>query len=143
RKEIAVDSARLNDPGPTYQTRGSEGAFESGRLFSAKWRRPPIRPAHHLGPVVSTVDDDGVICDPEVIELFQQLSNHAIMLDHPVRVETEAGLSLRFGLEVGEDVHPGAVEPDEKRLGSLVLPVNEVERAGKKFFIHGLHALPR
>jgi len=51
---------------------------------------------------------------PEIASFFEQLADHAVVLDHPVRVRAEAGLALGRRLQVREDVHPRGVEPDER-----------------------------
>ena len=50
-------------------------------------------------------------------------------------------LPTEFGLQMGEDVHPGRIEPDEERLLVLVGAVDEVERSVEELPVHGLHPL--
>ena len=53
---------------------------------------------------------------PRLVELVEQLPDHAVVLDHAIGIEADAGDALRRGLEVGPDVHPGGVPPQEERL---------------------------
>ena len=54
------------------------------------------------------------------------------MLDHAIRIKTNVGLSFRFLLEMGPDVHACGVEPQEERLVLL-------EEGKAKY--SGLHSL--
>ena len=63
------------------------------------------------------------------------------MLDHAVGVNAEAGLAVRFFLQVGEDVHAGRVPPEEEGFVVLSRPFHEVEGLGVDFLVDGLHAL--
>ena len=77
----------------------------------------------------------------EIVKLLQELADVAVVLDHAVGIDAEAGLALGLLLEMGPDVHPAGVEPHEERLAVAVGAVDEVERGGEEFLVHGLHAL--
>ena len=90
---------------------------------------PPSGQREGLGAVVGGVDDDGVVGDAEIVELFQKLADLAVMLHHAVRIDAEAGLALRLRLEARPDVHAARVEPDEER---LLVPAGAVDEVDAK-----------
>ena len=138
---LVDDRARLDDAGPADDHRDAEAALPVGRLLAAERGRAAVRPGHHLGAVVGRVQDDRVVGDAELVELVEELPDVAVVLDHPVRVDAQAGDALRLGLQVGEDVHPGRVPPHEERLVVRVRPVDEVHRAGEELLVDRLHPL--
>src|SRR5262245_10106695 len=138
RKEITIDSPWLYHAWPANQTRHTESTLPSRCLLASVRCGSTIGPTHYLGAVVRAVDDDGVVSDSKVIELLQQLSDHAVVLDHPVGIKPQTGLSLRFGFQMSEDMHARAVEPDEERLAGLLLAIDEIERPGKKLLVDRL-----
>ena len=121
RDDVVDLGAGLDDAGPAHRQRHAVAALPVGVLLAAERRRAAVRPAHHLGAVVRRVDDDGVVGDAEVVELLQQLADVAVVLDHAVGVDAEAGLARRLGLEMGPDVHAGGVEPHEPGLPARLL----------------------
>ena len=133
----------LITPGQRIDRRDAVAAFPVGVLLAAERRRAAVRPAHRLGTVVGRVHDDGVVRDAELVELGQQLADHAVMLDHAVGVDPDPGLARDAGRQVGPDVHPGRVEPDEERLVGLVRLVDEAFRGGQELAVRRLHALAR
>src|SRR5262249_11746780 len=48
---------------------------------------------------------------------------------------------LIFFRQVGDNVHPGWVEPEEERLPLLSRLIEELERVGEDFFVYSLHAI--
>ena len=115
--EDAVDlGVRLHDTRPADDGRHAIAAFPVAVLLAAERRRAAVRPGERLGAVVGRVDDDGVVGDAEIVELLQKLADLPVVLDHAVGIGAQAGLALRLRLEMGEDVHPGRIEPDEERL---------------------------
>ena len=112
--------ARLDHARPAHHHRDAEAAFPGRALLAVERRHGAVRPQRDLGAVVGGVDDDGVVGDAEVVELLEQLADHAVMLDHAVGVDALAGLAERLLLQMGEDVHARRVEPDEERLVGLV-----------------------
>ena len=131
----------LITPGPADHRRHAEATFPVGRLLTSERGAATIGPAHHLGPVVGGVHDDGVVRDAQVVEFLQQLAHMPVVLDHAVGVKPRPVLPSRFLLQVRKDVHARAVELAEERLAGLVLAVDEVQRRGEEFLIHCLHAL--
>jgi hypothetical protein len=102
---------------------------------------PPSGQLKVSGAIVGRVDHDGVFGDPELVELGEELAYHAVVLDHPVGIDAEAGHVLRLGLQPGPDVHPAWIEPGEERLARGVRPVDEVERRRQELLVDSLHAL--
>ena len=78
---------------------------------------------------------------PSVVELGEQLADLAVVLDHAVGIDAEAGHALGLGLQVGEDVHAGGVPPQEERLAVGLRLVHEGERLGGDLLVDGLHPL--
>src|SRR5262249_6158251 len=62
-KEIVVDRAGLDHARPANQARRSIAALPIGRLLATVWGGATIRPRHHLGAVVRSVDHDRVVSD--------------------------------------------------------------------------------
>ena len=85
----------LHQAGPAHHRRHAIAALPVGVLLAAERRRAAVRPAHDLGAVVGGVDHDGVVGDLEVVELLQELADLAVMLDHAVGIDAEAGLADR------------------------------------------------
>src|SRR6202043_514384 len=82
-----------------------------------------------------------VVGDAEIVELFQDLPDLAVVLHHAVRIYAEPGLSLRLGLEPGPDMHAARIEPDEERLLVPVRTADEVDRGPEELLVDRLHAL--
>src|SRR5207253_2779362 len=80
-----------------------------------------------LGTVVGGIHDDGVVLKTEFLELVEQQADVAVMLDHPVGIDAEAGLALAFRLQAGPDVHAGRVPPQEERLVGLFCVRHEAQ----------------
>ena len=116
REDVVDDRAGLDHAGPADHRRHAVAAFPVGVLLAAERRGAAVGPGERLGAVVGRVHDDRVVGDAELVELGQQLADHAVVLDHAVGVDAEPGLALGLRLEVGPDVHPGRVVPDEERL---------------------------
>ena len=102
-------------------------------------RRAAVRPGHHLRAVVAGVHDDGVVRDAEVVELLEQLADLAVVLDHAVRIEAQAGFALGLLLQARPDVHARGIPPDEKRLVGLVSLVDELKRPLGDLLVDRLH----
>ena len=68
--------------------------------------------------------------DAEIVELLQQLSDMAVMLDHAIGIDALAGLALDFRLQMRPDMHAGRVEVAEPGLAGPVLAIDEIERCG-------------
>ena len=74
-------------------------------------------------------------------QLIQQLTDMAIVLHHAIGINAVAGFLFGLRLEVGPDMHPGGVVPDEERLVCLLGPANKVLGRGQDFLVNGLHPL--
>src|SRR4029079_12703567 len=141
RDNIVDFGARLHESRPTDHRRHAVAAFPVRVLFAAKWRGAAVRPAEGFGAVVGCVDHYGVVCDTQIIELLQKLSDLAIVLHHAVGIDAKASLFLRLRLEAGPDMHAARIEPGEEGLLLLVGAIDEVQRGVEKLLIHRLHAL--
>jgi hypothetical protein len=114
-----------------------------GVLLAAEHRGAAVGPGEGLGAVVGRIHHDGVVGDAELVELREQLADLAVVLDHAVGVDAEAGHPLRCRLEVGEDVHARRVPPQEERLAVGLRLVDEGERLGRHLLVDGFHARAR
>src|SRR5215469_3715071 len=65
----------------------------------------------------------------------------SVVLNHAVRLESQTGLSIGFGLKMSEDVHASRIKITEERFTCLVLAVHEIERCGQEFFVNRFHPL--
>ena len=98
RTDVVDDRAGLDHAGPANDRGDAVAAFPVGVLLAAEHRRAAVGPAHRLRAVVGGVHDDGVVVDAKLIELREQLANHAVVLDHAVGIDAEAGLADRLRL---------------------------------------------
>jgi hypothetical protein len=74
----------------------------------------------------------------KVVELFQQLPYHVVMLCHTVGIEPDA--PIRGFLEMGPDMHAGAVEPHEERLLVFRRLVDKARGVLVDLLVNGRHA---
>ena len=140
--DVVDDGARLDHARPADQRRHAVAALPVGVLLAAEHGGAAVGPGEGLGTVVGRVHHDGVVGDAELVELGEQLADLAVVLDHAVGVDPEAGHPLRLRLEVGEDVHAGGVPPHEERLSVRMRLVHEGERLGGDLLVDRFHALP-
>ena len=101
---------------------------------------PPSGQLIELGAVVGGGHHDRVVLEAQFFELGEDLADMPVVLDHAVAVDAQAGLADGFLLEMREDVHPGGVPPQEKRLVRLLGALHEVDRLGIDLFVDRLHA---
>jgi hypothetical protein len=94
-----------------------------------------------LSVLYTAVHDNRVVGDPKLIELVEELADVAVMLDHAVRIQPDARDAVGRRLEVGPDVHPGGVEPDEKRRVRLRRLVDEGGGVAQDLLVDRLHPL--
>ena len=139
--DVVDDGAGLDHAGPAEEHRHAVAAFPLGVLLPAEHRRAAVRPAKGFGPVVGGIHHDGVLLEAECLELVEHLADVAIVFDHAIRIDAQAGLAVRFLLQVREDVHAGGVPPEEERLVRLLGALHEIQRLRRHFLVHGLHAL--
>ena len=132
-------------PGQRSSAGHAEAAFQDRSLGLRERRLTAIGPGKHLGAVVGGEDDDGVVVDPQVLELLHHQADVIVELGHAGFFFRPAILRVAhrfiFRREMGDDVHAGRVEPDEERLAVLVGLVDEVEGKVADLVIHGFHAL--
>src|SRR6516165_9907706 len=104
------------------------GTFPVRILLAAEWRHGPIRPAVHMRTVISSVHDEGVVRDAEVIQRLEHRANILVMIDHGVVIWALPSAclteTLRFGMCA--KVHMGEVHPNKERLVGVLLPLDEV-----------------
>ncbi|MCY1415003.1 hypothetical protein D9M71_304700 [compost metagenome] len=141
--QVVEVRSRLDDFWPFHQQRHAMAAFVGSALLAVKRRSAAIRPAEFLGSVIGRVYDDGVVGNAQVIQLFQQLADLPVVLDHAIRVQANPRLALGLFLQVGPDMHARTVEPDEKRLVGFVRLVDEVLGGLHQFVVDGFHTLAR
>ena len=55
---------------------------------------PPSGQEKDFRPVVGGIHDDGVLFETQFLELGEQLTDVAVMLDHAVGIDTQAGFSI-------------------------------------------------
>ena len=140
-EDVVVDRAGLDVAGPADRAGHAVAAFPVLVLLAAKRRRAAIGPGEAFGAVVGRIHHDGVIRKPQFIELVKNLTDVPIVLDHAVGVDAQAGLALRFILQVREDMHAGGVPPQEERLVGFLRFLQIFQREGGDFLVDGLHAL--
>src|SRR6266850_6397020 len=80
--DLVDERPRLDHPGPTDDARHPPGALPVRVLFTAERCRASVGPGEHLGAIVGSIQDDGVVGDAEIVELLEQLADHAVVLDH-------------------------------------------------------------
>lgn len=93
--------------------------------------------------IVGAVDDHGVLGDTQIVERVKHLADVFVVVDHRVVIPglPAPGLAhaLRFG--VGEQMHVGEVQPDEKRRVGTVLTVDEIDAGGGDVIVDSFHPL--
>ena len=85
----------LMTPGQRMTVGTRIAAFPVRVLFAAEHRGAAVGPGEDLGAVVGGIHDDGVVVEAQLLELVEQLADVAVVLDHAVGVDAEAGLALR------------------------------------------------
>jgi hypothetical protein len=95
--------------------------------------------------VVRRVGDDRVVSDAELVEGGEHLSDVLVVVDHRVVVRRLPATRLAdaSALRVRSEVHVRRVDPREERLSSLLLPLDEVNRALDDLVVDRLHPLLR
>src|SRR5262249_33932782 len=76
RKDFVDDRAGLDHTWPSDEHGHAEAALPRRSLLAVKLRHTAVWPGSHLGAVIGAVDDDGVLRDPQVVELLQHLTDH-------------------------------------------------------------------
>ena len=94
--------------------------------------------------VVGRVHDNCIVRDTELIELVEQVTHDAIMLDHAIGIFGQGGqprCAAVLFLDVGPEVHPGGIHPDKERCSGFDLTLHEVDGRGGGFLIDRFHTL--
>ena len=73
REDVVDDRAGLDHARPADEHRHAEAAFPGRALLAVERRGAAVRPRHRFRAVVGAIDDDGIVRDAQVIELFQDL----------------------------------------------------------------------
>ena len=84
----------LMTPGQRMTAGHAVAAFPLRVLLAAEHRGAAVGPAQGFGAVVGGIHDDGVVLDAQFLELVEQLADHAVVLDHAVGIDAQAGLAL-------------------------------------------------
>src|SRR4029079_16460895 len=123
----------------------AEATFHDGALALRERRLSAIGPGEDLGAVVGGKDHDGVVIDAHLLELVHHDADVVVELRHAGFLYRPAVLGvsqgLVFGREVGDDVHPGWIEPQEERLVVGLVLVDELQGKVANFVIYGFHPL--
>ena len=139
REELVAHGAGLDDAGPANGAGHAVAAFPIGVLLAAERCTAAIGPAKRLGAVVGRIHDDGVVLEAQFLELVEHLSHMSVVLDHAVGIRPQARDALAFRLQMGVDVHPGGVPPEEEGLVLLFGIVQEAKRFLGDFLVNGFH----
>ncbi len=67
-----------------------------------------------------------LLVEAQLLELVEHLADMAVVFDHAVGIDAEAGLAFALLLEPRPDVHAGGVPPEEERLVGLLRVVHEI-----------------
>jgi len=137
-EDVVADGAGLNDAG--QRMRSAPVATLQFSAFSPRKGLCRHRPTERFGAVVGGIHDNGDVFEAEFLELVEQLADVAIVLDHAVRIDAQAGLPFAFLLEVRPDVHARGVPPEEERLVRLLRPLHIIQRELGDFVVNRLHA---
>ena len=93
--------------------------------------------------IVSEIEDNGVVCNAQVLQFFQQLSDMHVVFHHTVTVLVLTGNAAEFVFDVGAEMHASPAPPEKEGLFSFVLPVNEVNGCIGGLIVNSFHALFR
>ena len=95
RREDVVDlAAWRHQAGPAHHRRHTVAALPIGVLLATERCGAAVGPGEGFGAVVGRVDHDRVLGDAKIVELAQELADLAIMLNHAVGIDAEAGYAL-------------------------------------------------
>src|SRR6185436_20070615 len=140
-EDVVDNGPGLDDPRPADGAWHAVGAFPVARFLVAEWRRAPIRPRELLRTIVRGIHHNGILIEPQLLELIEQLTDVAVVLNHAVGIDAETGLALTLRLEPRPDVHAGSVPPQEKRLVGLLCVGHEPQGFPGELLIDRFHAL--
>ena len=132
--------AGFDDAGPTDDGGDAVSTFPLGIFFAAEHRGAAVWPGEGFGAVIGGVHDDGIFVEAELLEFGEDLADMAVVFDHAIGVDAEAGLAFGLFFQVGEDVHSGGVPPEEEGFVGFFGTIEEVEGFGGDLFVDGLHA---
>ena len=139
RDNAVADLASREVSGPLDETGHAVGTLPVRVLLAAEGRGSGIGPGVVVRAVVGGILDDGVVGDAEVIQQLEEFADLHVVLDHAVGVFIIALVAV-FGLDVGAEMHAGAVPPAEERLAGLGLAGDEILGGGDGFLVDGFHA---
>ncbi len=130
---------------PANHRRGTETAFVGRALLAFERRVAAVRPGEGLGAVIGGEKNDGAVVLAHVIKLLQDQADVVIELGHAGFLDGPAVLRVSHFLvlvrEMGDDVHPGRIDPAEERLAVRFGLVNELQCDVTDFVVHGFHPL--
>ena len=94
-----------------------------------------IGPGEVLGAVVGSERDDRVLLEAVVLQIGHDRADDVVELGHAGFLNAPAVLGRAHGLvlvrEMGDDVHPRGVEPEEERLACALGAVSELKRVSQ------------
>ena len=137
--DLVDDGAGLDDAGPLRHHGHAESALVGTALLAAERVVAAVGPAEDLCAVVAGEQHDGVIGDTELIKLVEDLPDLPIQLHHRVGEEPKPALALPLRRQVGPDVAPRGVVPQEERRVRRHGAVDEVQRAADELGVDVLH----
>jgi hypothetical protein len=106
--DLVRDDTRRDLPRPAHHFRHAESALPVRVLLAPEGGHPGVGPGVHVRPVVGRVDDDRVLCDPELVQLVEQRAHDVVVVDHRVVVGRLPAPRLAGVLEhlVVDRLHP-------------------------------------
>ena len=127
--------------------RMKDGTRHPPSQFESFWPRngvlAPSGQVSFSGPLSVEYLDDGVVGDPQLVELGEYLANLLVVDDHAIAVGVLPALAKVLFGDVGAEVHCRRVVPEEEGLVRLDLLLHPFNGAGRDFLVDGLHALLR
>ena len=125
--------------------RSAEATFHDRALALRERRLSAVRPGEDFGAIVGGEDDDGVVVHAHVLELLHHDADVVIELRHAGFMDGPAVLGVAHRLvlrrQVGDDMHPGWIEPQEERLVFGLGLLDELQCQVANFVVHGFHPL--
>ena len=145
RKDLVDLAVRGNVARPANQRRDAVATFPIGVLLTTERSCAAIRPGEYLGPIIGRVDDDGVVGYSQIVQLFQKLPDLAVMLDHAVGIDAEAGDALDSGLRRVQicmrlelnQTKKGLRSLTERSMKLVVASRNSWSTVSMRFFVKG------
>ncbi len=104
-------------------------------------RASSVAPRSRRSPSDDPIPSRRVVLEAQFLELVENLAHVAIVLDHAVGIGPQSRYALTFRLQMGKDVHPSGVPPEEERLVFILGLFHKAQRFRGDFLVNRLHAL--